>query len=816
MARVFHGFEVKEKIGSGGMSTVYRGVHTTLGYPVAIKTLHHELVLDQSFVDRFEREAKAACSLKHNNIVSVIDFGSEDEIYFIVMEYIDGPDLAQIFESLQVQGAPPRALPAEIALILLEEVAYGLKAAHDNGIIHRDIKPSNVLIGKQGEVKIADFGLARETHSMSRAPMHDLTIPGMVVGTPSYMSPEQAAGRDKLDGRTDIFSLGVMAYQLLSGEKPFVGGTASEIQERIINTPPAPLTLERCPQLTPAIIGLVERMLAKDPGKRYQSMDQVLRALTDGMESIDPTNAVMKHRREYLSQLAQDPPKFVEELRRKTISSHLQRGYHYKNMGLESIGDAMVEFRRVLTLDPDNLKAAKALEELESECNRAGAEASGEIVTAGVDRTMILDQVAATPGTGAGGKARGGDTAGAADANGADIPVTERTAEITPEARVEKTAELAKTGRAGAVSTGTAGAAGGAAAAPAAAGPARREKPKPAASSRGAAARPGGGAGAGAGAGRALSALGGRRLAAIGAGVVIVVVALLLLLPKGPAVDRGALAPGADSLTVALADSAAAAGAGLGIEGRSGVAPADVAPAGAPATGGNADLTGPSVQPAAATRTGAAPSSRGTPAPRAGEPGATGSGAGTASSSAAAAAPAASEGTLELAFSHPCDVYLDGSRRAAAVGVTAHKLEVPAGEHRVTVRAPQIFGEWTGTAVVAAGRAARLEHRFATGRLRLAVVDQRGTRPTALRTRGTILVGDTHFEADLPYEIPAIAAGQHRIGIVLAGREIREAWDTTSRTGSGRRLELERAPDASRCLVEIRAERSHEVEFRSR
>ena len=125
-------------------------------------------------------------------------------------------------------------------------------------------------------------------------------------------------------------------------------------------------------------------MLAKDPGKRFQSMDQVMRALTDGMESIDPTNAVMKHRREYLSQLAQDPPKFVEELRRKTISSHLQRGYHFKNMGLESIGDAMVEFRRVLTLDPSNTKASMALEELESECTRAGAEASGEIVTAGV------------------------------------------------------------------------------------------------------------------------------------------------------------------------------------------------------------------------------------------------------------------------------------------------------------------------------------------------------------------------------------------------------------------------------------------------
>jgi serine/threonine protein kinase len=371
VATSFHGFAVQGKIGSGGMSTVYKGSHETLGYPVAIKVLHPGMAGDQSFIARFEREAKAASALRNNNIASVIDFGSENDIYFIVMEFIDGMDLGQIFKVLQDEGEEPKAMPIEIVLTLIEEVAYGLKDAHEQGIIHRDIKPSNILLAKRGEVKIADFGLARDTGTMMQLSDQDLTMPGTVVGTPSYMSPEQAAGTT-LDHRSDIFSLGVMAYQLVMGEKPFKGSTPTEVQECIINQDPPSLSAARCPLLTPEIETLVFKMLAKDPGRRYQNMEGVLRALTECMESIDGSGSMIKYKRDYLTRFAKEPREFSDELRRQGISNHLKRGYHYKKMGLTNIDDALREFSYVLSLDPTNEKATEAISELRHEAEESG------------------------------------------------------------------------------------------------------------------------------------------------------------------------------------------------------------------------------------------------------------------------------------------------------------------------------------------------------------------------------------------------------------------------------------------------------------
>lgn len=419
MATSFHGFTVKEKIGAGGMSTVYKGIHATLGYPVAIKILHPGLAGDQNFISRFEREAKAASAIRSNNIASVIDFGSEDDVYFIVMEFIEGEDLGKIFERLQRGASHPRPFPAEVALVLLEEISYGLREAHEKGIIHRDIKPSNILLNQRGEVKIADFGLARDTRDLSRLTAQDLTRPGTVVGTPSYMSPEQAAGRGDLDHRTDIFSLGVMAYQLFSGEKPFKGDTPTEVQERIINDTQNPLTRDRCPLLTPEIQALVDRMLAKDRDKRFQTMDQVLRALREGIDSIDSAGTVPRERREYLINFAKDPVRFTEELRHKNITDHLKSGYLFKNMGLEKIADAIREFEAVLAFDPDNPKARAALAELKAQLERSGPRAQPAAAPApDVGSTQVLPTPGAkaapdrAPAGAAPGKAPAGGSAG--------------------------------------------------------------------------------------------------------------------------------------------------------------------------------------------------------------------------------------------------------------------------------------------------------------------------------------------------------------------------------------------------------------------
>ncbi len=394
MVTSFHGFTVKEKIGAGGMSTVYRGRHKTLGYEVAIKIMHPGMGGDQSFISRFEREAKAASSLHSNNIAQVIDFGSEDGIYFIVMQYIDGEDLGKLLKRVVEVGGEAQ-FPLEISLTVLEGVAYGLKDAHEQGIIHRDIKPSNILFNKKGEVKIGDFGLARD---IGRAAALDLTMPGTVVGTPSYMSPEQAVGGE-LDLRTDIFSLGVMAYQMLIGLKPFTGASPAAVQEQIINAdPPAP-NAQNCPRITPELVSLLAKSLAKDPANRFQNMDQVIRALMAAQESIDPSGSMLKYKREYMAKFAAAPLEFSQELRQNAVEAYLKRGFYFKNQGLSNINDAIREFDFVLSMEPDHSRALNAVAELRKKAEESGIQpvARTGVYSAGMGETRVLPTGMTTP-----------------------------------------------------------------------------------------------------------------------------------------------------------------------------------------------------------------------------------------------------------------------------------------------------------------------------------------------------------------------------------------------------------------------------------
>ena len=262
----FGRYRVLEKLGQGGMGAVYLGYDGALGRKVALKMMLARHAADPESRDRFVREARAAASITSDHVVTIFDVGDERGFPFIAMEYLQGFPLDQY---LRAKGE----LPLPHILRIGREVALGLAAAHDLELIHRDIKPGNVwLEHPKGRVKILDFGLARAQHDDT-----NITGTGLVVGTPSFMSPEQARGH-KLDGRSDLFSLGVMLYRLCTGKMPFDGPTTMAILTSLaVDTPTPPRTLN--PQLPVAVAAVITKLLAKRADDRYPTAQAVAEAL---------------------------------------------------------------------------------------------------------------------------------------------------------------------------------------------------------------------------------------------------------------------------------------------------------------------------------------------------------------------------------------------------------------------------------------------------------------------------------------------------------------------------------------------------------
>lgn len=261
-------YEARERIGSGGMANVYKGIDCVLKRDVAIKLLHEDSAADPSFVERFRREAQAVAQLNCPNIVSVYDWGAGDHSYYMVMEYVDGTSLKEAIRD----RAP---LPEREALRIGADVASALAVAHQGGIVHRDIKPQNILLTRDGAVKVVDFGIAR-TESLTQ-----LTLTNAVYGTAHYFSPEQAQGRI-VDARSDIYSLGVVLYEMLTGREPFQGGSLLEVAVQHVQQPPVP-PRDRVPSISPAVNDLVLRALAKDPNDRFASASGMRAALVAAM-----------------------------------------------------------------------------------------------------------------------------------------------------------------------------------------------------------------------------------------------------------------------------------------------------------------------------------------------------------------------------------------------------------------------------------------------------------------------------------------------------------------------------------------------------
>jgi serine/threonine-protein kinase len=256
-------YELGSLLGRGGMSSVFTAFDRRLGREVAIKVLAAGLADDGTFVERFEREARAAASLSHRNVVAVFDTGAEDGTRFIVMERASGTTLS----SLLREGP----LPVEQAVQIAVSVAQALGAAHARGIVHRDVKPGNVMVGPDGQVKVLDFGIARALAATS------LTGASTVIGTAGYLSPEQAEG-GRVDARSDLYGLGCVLHEMLTGRPPFVADSAAALVHQHLTRPPQPPSRRR-PELPAALDQIVLRCLAKDPGDRYEHAEQLCGAL---------------------------------------------------------------------------------------------------------------------------------------------------------------------------------------------------------------------------------------------------------------------------------------------------------------------------------------------------------------------------------------------------------------------------------------------------------------------------------------------------------------------------------------------------------
>jgi predicted Ser/Thr protein kinase len=342
------GYDSLEQIGIGGMAAVYRARKVSIDKTVAIKVLFPYLATDQSFIERFQREAKAAASIQHENVVNVIDFGESEGSFYIVMEYYDGRTLEQLMK--ERPGLPP-----EITIQILLEVAYGLEAAHALDIVHRDIKPANIIYTNQGGIKIADFGLARKSDSMTMITQH-----GKVLGTPAYMSPEQAAGRP-VGPASDIFSFGVVAYELLGRKKPFEGQSYSEVLDRIQTHDPPPVTIAN-PLVALEFERIVQRALAKEESERYPGAS----ALIADLEAAMDKNQIRRDRRRLVT-YAKDPDQYDATFAETTIAQCLSRGAFFMQKGNTHLKDAVLEYRRVLFIDPGHARARASLIRLQGE-----------------------------------------------------------------------------------------------------------------------------------------------------------------------------------------------------------------------------------------------------------------------------------------------------------------------------------------------------------------------------------------------------------------------------------------------------------------
>ncbi len=264
-------YRLEGRIGQGGMAVVYSGMDTVLRRRVAIKVLRPELAADSDFVARFYTEAQHAAKLSHPNIVNIYDVGREGESYFIVMELIDGATLAEMIEK-------DGRLPEPVAIDFAAQICNGLSYAHRQGLLHRDVKPANILVTRDDVVKISDFGIARAVTTQTMT----MTQPGLVMGSVFYISPEQAQGHD-LRETSDLYSLGIVLYQMLTGRLPYTGESPITVALKHVSNPVPAVDADDL-SISPALAAIVRKLMQKDPADRFESAVAVAKALREARE----------------------------------------------------------------------------------------------------------------------------------------------------------------------------------------------------------------------------------------------------------------------------------------------------------------------------------------------------------------------------------------------------------------------------------------------------------------------------------------------------------------------------------------------------
>ena len=280
-------YNITAKLGEGGMGTVFLAEHPVIGSKVALKAIHPEYARSPEVVSRFVNEARAVNQIGHDHIIDIHDFGTTPggDFYFI-MEYLNGEMLSDQ-RGRQVAFSPARALH------IVAQIADALAASHERGVIHRDLKPDNIFLitrdGKPDFVKVLDFGLAKLTTVSGAVPAYT-TDAGIIMGTPYYMSPEQCEGRTELDHRTDVYSLGVILFEMLTGQVPFAGEGYGEVMTKHISLPP-PAARKFVPGLPIALEAILSRALAKDPGARFQTMAEFREVLLSTESALSPPPA---------------------------------------------------------------------------------------------------------------------------------------------------------------------------------------------------------------------------------------------------------------------------------------------------------------------------------------------------------------------------------------------------------------------------------------------------------------------------------------------------------------------------------------------